>query len=135
MILTALGPLAAYRMHMPKGAAMPASGAGAAAHGGRANRLGTHALYLAHEPVTAIREYQRASMLLPPGTLVSYAVKHRRWWTFVAATKLVHGPRFGKNSPATGERFGSIAASSHPVGFLRTRRWLQARRGTCSRPR
>jgi hypothetical protein len=29
MILTALGPIAAYRMHMPKWAAMPASGAGA----------------------------------------------------------------------------------------------------------
>lgn len=75
MIITALGPLAAYRMHMPKWAAMPASGAGAAAHGGRANRPGTFALYLALEPVTAIREYQQASTLLPPGTLVSYTVQ------------------------------------------------------------
>jgi hypothetical protein len=47
MIFTALGPLAAYRMHLPKWAAMPVSGAGAAVHGGRANRPGTHALYLA----------------------------------------------------------------------------------------
>ena len=75
MILTGFGPLAAYRMHMPKWAAVPASGAGAAAHGGRANRPGTHALYLALEPVTAIREYQQASTLLPPGTLVSYTVQ------------------------------------------------------------
>ena len=75
MIFTALGPLAAYRMHMPKWAAAPASGAGAATHGGRANRPGTHALYLALEPVTAIREYQQASTLLPPGTLVSYSVQ------------------------------------------------------------
>jgi RES domain-containing protein len=75
MIITALGPLAAYRMHMPKWAAMPASGAGAAAHGGRGNRPGTHALYLALEPVTAIGEYQQASTLLPPGTLVSYTVQ------------------------------------------------------------
>jgi RES domain-containing protein len=75
MILTALGPIAAYRMHMPKWAAMPASGAGAAAHGGRANRPGMHALYLALEPATAIREYQQASTLLPPGTLVSYTVQ------------------------------------------------------------
>jgi RES domain-containing protein len=75
MIFTALGPLAAYRMHMPKWAAMPTSGAGAATHGGRANRLGVHALYLALEPVTAIREYQQASTLLPPGTLVSYTVQ------------------------------------------------------------
>jgi RES domain-containing protein len=75
MIVTALGPLAAYRMHMPKWAAMPASGAGAAAYGGRANRPGTPALYLALEPTTAIREYQQASTLLPPGTLVSYTVQ------------------------------------------------------------
>ena len=40
-----------------------------------ANRPGTHALYLALEPVTAIREYQQTSTLLPPGTLVSYTVQ------------------------------------------------------------
>jgi RES domain-containing protein len=75
MIVTALGPLAAYRMHLPKWASMPISGAGAAAHGGRANGPGTHALYLALDPATAIREYQQASTLLPPGTLVTYTVE------------------------------------------------------------
>lgn len=62
-------------MHLPKWASMPTSGAGAAAHGGRANRPGTHALYLALDPATAIREYQQASTLLPPGTLVTYTVE------------------------------------------------------------
>ena len=47
---------------------------GAAAHGGRANRPGTPALYLALEPETAIREYQQLSPLMPPGTLVNYTV-------------------------------------------------------------
>lgn len=75
MIFTALGPIAAYRMHMPKWATAPVSGAGAAAHGGRANRPGTHALYLALDPATAIREYQQTSTLMPPGTLVSYTVQ------------------------------------------------------------
>ena len=67
MILTALGPVTAYRMHAPKWATAPTSGAGAPAHGGRANRPGIAALYLALEPDTAIREYQQTSALLRPG--------------------------------------------------------------------
>jgi len=58
MILTELGPLTAYRMHTPRWATAPTSGAGAAAHGGRANRPGTQALFLALEPETAVREFQ-----------------------------------------------------------------------------
>jgi len=77
MILTDLGPLTAYRMHAPKWASTPRSGAGAATHGGRANRPGTHALYLALEADTAVREYQQVSPLMPPGTLVSYTVSIR----------------------------------------------------------
>ena len=75
MILTELGPLTAYRMHTPRWATAPTSGAGAAAHGGRANRPGVSALYLALEPETAVREYQQLSPLMPPGTLVSYTVR------------------------------------------------------------
>jgi RES domain-containing protein len=74
MILTDLGPVTAYRMHPPKWATAPTSSAGAAAHGGRANRPGTQALYLALEAQTAVREYQQVSPLMPPGTLVSYTV-------------------------------------------------------------
>ena len=40
MILTDLGSVTAYRMHTPKWATAPTSGAGAATHGGRANRPG-----------------------------------------------------------------------------------------------
>ena len=75
MILTELGPVTAYRMHTPRWATAPTSGAGAAAHGGRANRPGVAALYLALEPDTAVREYQQLSPLMPPGTLVSYTVQ------------------------------------------------------------
>ena len=75
MILTELGPVAAYRMHTPRWASAPTSGTGAAAHGGRANRPGTPALYLSLETETAIREYQQLSPLMPPGTLVSYTVR------------------------------------------------------------
>ena len=75
MILTDVGPVTAYRMHTPKWATSPVSGAGAAAHGGRVNRPGTSALYLALEPETAISEYQQLSPLMPPGTLVSYTVR------------------------------------------------------------
>jgi RES domain-containing protein len=75
MILTELGPVTAYRMHAPRWATAPTSGAGAAAHGGRANRPGVSALYLSLEPETAVREYQQLSPLMPPGTLVSYTVR------------------------------------------------------------
>jgi len=75
MILTELGSLTAYRMHTPRWATAPTSGGGAAAHGGRANRPGTAALYLALESETAVREYQQLSPLMPPGTVVSYAVR------------------------------------------------------------
>lgn len=74
MILDDLGVVTAYRMHVPKWASQPTSGAGAALHGGRANRPGTAALYLALDTQTAILEYQQVSSLLPPGTLVSYQV-------------------------------------------------------------
>ena len=75
MILAELGPVTAYRMHAPKWATAPTSGAGAAAHGGRANRPGTSAIYLSLEAQTAVREYQQLSPLMPPGTLVSYTLR------------------------------------------------------------
>jgi RES domain-containing protein len=74
MIRTALEGVAAYRVHTPKWAALPTSGAGAATHGGRANRPGIPALYLALETETALQEYRQLSTLIPPGTLVSYRV-------------------------------------------------------------
>lgn len=74
MKLVALADVTVYRMHVPRWAVAPTRGAGAAKHGGRANRPGVEALYLAMEAETAIREYQQVSTLLPPGTLTSYQV-------------------------------------------------------------
>ena len=74
MILTRLENLTAYRMHTPKWAVTPTSGAGAAKHGGRVNRPGVAAIYLALDIETAVKEYQQVSPLLPPGTLVSYQI-------------------------------------------------------------
>jgi RES domain-containing protein len=65
---------AAYRVLVPKWSHAPASGAGAALHGGRVNRPGIDALYLSLDTETAIQEYQRTSSLLPPGTLVAYQI-------------------------------------------------------------
>ena len=73
--MTGLGQVTENRMHTPRWAAAPTSGAGAAAHGGRANRPGIPGLYLALEPETAVRVYQQFSPLLPPGTLVAYTVR------------------------------------------------------------
>jgi RES domain-containing protein len=74
MIFTALNQTMVYRMHVPKWAVAPTSGAGAGMHGGRANRVGVNALYLALDAQSAISEYKNVSTLLPPGTLVSYRV-------------------------------------------------------------
>lgn len=75
MIQGAIGPnVAFYRMHSPRWAHQPLSGAGAARAGGRLNRPGLHALYLSAEPETAIAEYRQTDALLAPGTLVSYQV-------------------------------------------------------------
>lgn len=74
MIFSNLSQVTAYRVHVPKWAVAPTSGAGAGTHGGRANRIGVNALYLALELETAVAEYQQVSPLLPPGTLVSYQV-------------------------------------------------------------
>jgi len=63
-----------FRVHKPSWAFQPLSGAGAARQGGRLNRPGTHALYLAADAQTALAEYQQVSSLLPPGTIVSYDV-------------------------------------------------------------
>ena len=70
--MTTLADVTVYRMHVPRWAVAPTSGAGAGKHGGRANRPGVDALYLAMETDTALREYQQVSTLLPPGTLTSY---------------------------------------------------------------
>ncbi len=73
MKLAALGPDAIfYRYLTPKWAFVPLSGAGAAAEGGRFNRVGVEALYLSRAPQTALEEYRQDSSLVPPATLASY---------------------------------------------------------------
>jgi RES domain-containing protein len=84
MIITSLVETVAYRVHQPRWAFDPISGAGAAAEGGRANRKGLHALYLALDPQTALAEYQQRSSLLRPGTLVSYRISVQKIVDFSA---------------------------------------------------
>jgi hypothetical protein len=43
--------------------------------GGRFNRPGTAALYLAADPVTALAEYAQGAPIAPPGTLVAYQME------------------------------------------------------------
>lgn len=75
MIFTAIGPDAPfYRAFTPRWAHAPESGAGAALAGGRFNRPGVEARYLAATPETALAEYQGESSLLPPATLVTFLV-------------------------------------------------------------
>jgi RES domain-containing protein len=75
MILTSIGPDAPFhRAFTPRWAHAPESGAGAALAGGRFNRPGVEARYLAASPETALAEYQGESPLLPPATLVTFLV-------------------------------------------------------------
>lgn len=73
MILTALTTVA-YRVHDPKWAFAPTSGAGAGKHGGRANRPGVNAIYLSLELETALAEYRQTDALLEPALMVSYEI-------------------------------------------------------------
>ena len=75
MILRSIGPDAPFhRAFTPRWAHAPESGAGAALAGGRFNRPGVEARYLAATPETALAEYQGESQLLPPATLVTFLV-------------------------------------------------------------
>ncbi|WP_229205839.1 RES family NAD+ phosphorylase [Duganella sp. Leaf126] len=65
----------AFRVHDPKWAFAPTSGAGAARHGGRANRPGINALYLSLELETALAEYRQLDALIAPAMIVSYQLK------------------------------------------------------------
>jgi hypothetical protein len=70
MILTSIGPDAPFhRAFAPRWAHAPESGAGAALAGGRFNRPGVQARYLAATTETALAEYQGESPLLPPITV------------------------------------------------------------------
>lgn len=61
-----------FRYLTPKWAFVPLSGAGSAGEGGRFNRVGVEALYLARAAQTALEEYRQASTLVPPATLANY---------------------------------------------------------------
>jgi RES domain-containing protein len=79
MIVTRLGPEAPfYRALTPRWAYQPESGAGAAAVGGRFNRPGVDARYLAESAAGALIEYQQESPLLSPATLATYLVTAER---------------------------------------------------------
>ena len=62
-----------WRMLAPKWAYQPLSGAGAARHGGRFNEVGTEALYISEDYITAISEYEQ-ELGIRPGTLCAYDV-------------------------------------------------------------
>lgn len=66
MIFEPVAGWTAYRMHTPKWAMTPTSGAGAAGVGGRADRVVVAALDIALEADKAIAEYQQVSPLLRP---------------------------------------------------------------------
>lgn len=66
-----------YRAHNPRWSFAPASGAGAAKHGGRFNRPGIEALYTSTSYELAVTEaHQGLPFKLQPLTIVAYTVDH-----------------------------------------------------------
>jgi RES domain-containing protein len=91
MILTSIGPDAPFhRAFTPRWAHAPESGAGAALVGGRFNRPGVEARYLAATAQTALAEYQGESPLLLPATLVTFMVTARNIVDFTAGYDPAH---------------------------------------------
>lgn len=75
MRLIRLGPDEIFHRYLtPKWAFVPTSGAGAAAEGGRFNRPGAQALYLARSPDTALEELKQGATIVSPATLAAYKV-------------------------------------------------------------
>jgi len=102
MILTPLGPAAPFfRAFTPKWAHAPESGAGASLAGGRFNRPGLEARYLAADAETALAEYQGESPLLPPATLVTFLVTVRAVVDFTDGFDAAHW------SPIWAEAYGN----------------------------
>jgi len=64
-----------YRVISPAYASKPLSGAGAARQGGRFNRPGQEALYLAMDETTALAEYKQDNPWLRPGTICTFFVQ------------------------------------------------------------
>jgi len=75
MKLVRIGPDEVFHRYLtPKWAYVPTSGAGAAIDGGRFNRTGVEALYLARAPQTALEEYRQGASITPPATLAAYKI-------------------------------------------------------------
>ncbi|ACO79400.1 hypothetical protein AvCA_32410 [Azotobacter vinelandii CA] len=75
---------ACYRVITPVYASMPLSGMGAARQGGRFNRPGQEALYLALDESTALAEYKQDNPWLRPGTICTFFVRELRVADFSA---------------------------------------------------
>lgn len=77
MILASIGPDAPfYRAFTPRWAHAPESGAGAPLAGGRFNRPGLQARYLAASADTALAEYSATAL---PGVHGRRLAKHKHW--------------------------------------------------------
>lgn len=69
-----------YRVISPAYAGTPLSGMGAARQGGRFNRPGQEAIYLALDEATALAEYKQDNPWLRPGTICTFFVEPPTWY-------------------------------------------------------
>ncbi|UPG95097.1 RES family NAD+ phosphorylase [Luteibacter aegosomatissinici] len=84
--------LACYRVIAPRYATTPRSGMGAARKGGRFNRPGQEALYLALDEATALAEYKQDNPWLPPGTICTFFLNNMNLADLSAGYEAAHWP-------------------------------------------
>jgi RES domain-containing protein len=112
-----------YRAHDPRWSFAPLSGAGAAIHGGRFNPKGTPALYLALDPMTAIKEANQGfAHKIEPCVLCSYDIACEDIVDLIAAEgRVAHG--VAQEDMAAGW-FSFLAAGRQPPSWAIARRLI-----------
>lgn len=112
-----------YRAHDPRWSFKPASGEGAAIHGGRFNPKGVPALYLALDLVTAIKEANQGfARKIEPYVLCSYDVDCEDIADLTSDEgRAAHGVAFEEMTCAW---FGFIAEGKEPPSWSTARRLM-----------
>jgi RES domain-containing protein len=132
VIYRRLGPDALfYRAITPRWSFQPDSGAGAAVAGGRFNRPGVEARYLAESTEGALLEYQQESPLLPPATVVTFRVSAQHVIDFSGGYSVEDWPPIWKEAYCNWKGLayldnveppswviGDLARAAHACGIL-----------------
>lgn len=122
----------AFRAHSPEWASDPTSGVGASLHGGRFNKVGVPALYLALTPEGALREANNPGFeyKLQPTTLVQYEIdcdhivdltnadERKRWRATLDVLNCPHDKLAALKLPVPSWELSERIRAEHHAGIL-----------------